>query len=87
MTSWKLFSIVLLVLLYFICFFVRVNSSSAQTTQNSQANYSFNNALIRGKQEIIQIIEKLIDNQAQDVYELISDVSCIIKTWFPFNQF
>jgi hypothetical protein len=39
---------------------------------------NFNNALTRGKAEILQVIEKLIDNLAQDVYELLSDVRYIL---------
>ena len=66
--------------------FLRINTPSAQTTQNGQANYNFNNALVRGKQEILQIIERLIDNQAQDVYELLSDVIEIILYCVEANQ-
>lgn len=51
----------------------RINATSNQTTQNSVA-YSFGNALARGKPEILLIIERLIDSQSQDVFELISDV-------------
>jgi hypothetical protein len=51
----------------------RINATSNQTTQNSAA-YSFGNALARGKPEILLIIERLIDSQSQDVFELISDV-------------
>ena len=66
---------------------IRINVPSAQTAQNAQNNYNFNNALIRGKQEILQIIEKLIDNQAQDIYELLADVRFLQHTHFDKHFF
>lgn len=56
----------------------RVNASSNQSAQNANNNFPFTAALTRGKPEILHIIEKLIDNQSQDVFELLSDVSKII---------
>jgi WD repeat-containing protein 7 len=44
------------------------------------------NALIRGKTEILKIIERLIDNQAQDVFEILSDVIEIILFCVDLNQ-
>lgn len=34
---------------------------------------------MRGKTEILQIIGKLIENQAQDVFELLADVYGFLK--------
>jgi WD40 repeat protein len=62
----------------------RINASSGQSGHhtshniNTQSNYLFTSALTRGKPELLQIIEKLIDTQAQDVFELFSDVIEII---------
>jgi hypothetical protein len=64
----------------------RVNTSSSQASQASNVTYPFLNALTRGKQEILHIIEKLIDNQAQDVFELLSDVIEIILFCLDPNQ-
>jgi hypothetical protein len=52
----------------------RINASSSQGVQNTPLNYSYGVALTRGKPEILKIIENLIDNQFQDVFELLSDV-------------
>lgn len=55
----------------------RINASSIQAGQMIQSNnqtYPFVNALVRGKTEILKIIERLIDNQSQDVFEILSDV-------------
>ncbi len=55
----------------------RINASSIQAgqiIQSNNASYPFLNALIRGKTEILKIIERLIDNQSQDVFEILSDV-------------
>lgn len=61
----------------------RINATSSQTTQIS---YSFSSALTRGKPEILKIIERLIDNQCQDVFELLSDVIEIILFCLDPNQ-
>jgi hypothetical protein len=53
---------------------------------NTQINYAFSNALSRGKPEILKLIEKLIDNQSQDVFELLSDVIEIILFCLEMNQ-
>lgn len=47
--------------------------TSTQAVQSATGS-TLNNAVIKGKSEILKIIEKLIDNQSQDVYELLSDV-------------
>ncbi len=52
----------------------RVNATSNQSSQNANNNFPFATALTRGKPEILVIIEKLIDSQSQDVFELLSDV-------------
>ncbi|CAF0723218.1 unnamed protein product [Brachionus calyciflorus] len=54
----------------------RINSTSSQSAQVN--NMSFSSALTRGKPEILKIIERLSDNQSQDVYELLSDVIEIV---------
>lgn len=50
----------------------RINSSSIHNNTNSS---SFNSTLARTKPELIKIIERLIDNQFQVIYELLPDVS------------
>jgi len=64
----------------------RINASSGQSVQNTPLNYAFSTALTRGKPEILKIIEKLIDNQSQDVFELLSDVIEIILFCIDMNQ-
>lgn len=59
----------------------RINASN-QANQNSGASYQFGQVLTKGKPEILQIIERLIDNQSQDVFELLSDVRIQIITLF-----
>jgi hypothetical protein len=56
----------------------RINTTSSQSSQNANVTFPFSQALTRGKPEILQIIERLIENQSQDVYELLSDVIEII---------
>ena len=65
----------------------RINASSSQIVQSTQPNYAFSNALTRGKSEILKIIEKLIDNQSQDVFELLSDVTCVYYIAFYLINF
>lgn len=52
----------------------RINTTTANQVNQNNPAYSFANALTRGKPEILLLIERLIDNQSQDVFELISDV-------------
>jgi hypothetical protein len=72
----------------------RVNATSNQSSQSSNNSFPFATALTRGKPEILVIIEKLIDSQSQDVFELLSDVICfykviiyIKKNFILFNNF
>ena len=64
----------------------RINASSGQSVQSTPLNYAYSTALSRGKPEILKIIEKLIDNQSQDVFELLSDVIEIILFCIDMNQ-
>lgn len=64
----------------------RINATSTSNSAQHYANYTFSGALTRGKPEILLIIERLIDNQAQDVFELISDVIEIILFCLDPNQ-
>lgn len=67
----------------------RINASSIQAGQIIQSNntsYPFLTALIRGKTEILKIIERLIDNQSQDVFEILSDVIEIILFCLDLNN-
>lgn len=56
----------------------RMNTTANQSSQSTNIAYPFGMALTRGKPEMLQIIERLIDNQSQDVYELLSEVIEII---------
>ncbi len=52
----------------------RINAAPNQNLQNGNASFPFSLALTRGKPEILNIIEKLLENQSQDMFELLSDV-------------
>ncbi len=64
----------------------RITASSGQSAQSTPTNYAYSAALTRGKPEILKIIEKLIDNQSQDVFELLSDVIEIVLFCIDMNQ-
>ena len=64
----------------------RINTTSNQNSQSVSVSFPFSQALTRGKPEILQIIERLIENHSQDVYDLLSDVIEIILFCLDPNQ-
>jgi hypothetical protein len=64
----------------------RINTTASQSSASSAVGFPFSQALTRGKPEILSIIARLIENQSQDVYELLSDVIEIILFCLDPNQ-
>lgn len=64
----------------------RINATSSQSSQNTHGTFQFGTALARGKPEILLVIERLIENQCQDVFELLSDVIEIVLFCLDPNQ-
>ena len=68
-----------------------LNLSSSATVVGSGVgpgglNFPYGSVLSRGKGELLLIIEKLMEHQSQDVFELISDVIEIVLFCLDSNQ-